>query len=69
MPFGLILILILILILFLFLTAESAELAERFSLGNIFKKKEKMLPKVGNKFEEKLKVLPSGFFMIWHRCH
>ena len=49
------LILILILILILFLTAERAELAESLSTGNIFKKKEK--------------VLPSGFFMIWHRCH
>jgi hypothetical protein len=46
---------VLILILFLFLTAERAELAESFSLGNIFKKKKKSLP--------------SGFFMIWQRCH
>ncbi len=63
MPFGL------ILLLFLFSTAEGAELAERFSPGDIFKKKEKVLPKVGNKFGEKLKMLPNGFFMIWHRCH
>jgi hypothetical protein len=53
-----------ILILFLFLTAESAELAESFSTGNIFKKKENLLPKVGNKFPERLKMLPSGFSMI-----
>ena len=44
MPFGLILILFFILILFL--TAEDTEFAESFSLGNIFKKKEKVLPEL-----------------------
>ena len=40
MPFGL----ILILFVFLFLTAEDAESAEGFSLGNKFREKSKMLP-------------------------
>jgi hypothetical protein len=66
-PFGL--ILILLLILFLFLTAENTELAESFSLSNIIKNKENLLPKVGNKFGEKLKMLPSGFSMIGQCCH
>ena len=43
MPFGL--ILILFLILFLFLTAENTELAESFSLGDIFYEKRKYVAK------------------------
>jgi hypothetical protein len=61
-PFGLILLL---LILF---TTEDTELTESFSLGNIFKKKEKMFPIVGRKYLEKLKTLPSGIFLIGRLC-
>jgi hypothetical protein len=52
-----------------FLTAKNTEIAESFDLGNIFTKKENLLPKVGNKFLERLKMLPIEFFMIGQRCH
>jgi hypothetical protein len=52
-----------------FLTAENTEVAENFDLGNVFTEKENLLPKVGNKFLERLKMLPIEFFMIWHRYH
>jgi hypothetical protein len=52
-----------------FLTAENTEIAESFDHGNIFTEKEKVLTRVGNKFLERLKMLPTEFFMIWHRYH
>jgi hypothetical protein len=52
-----------------FLTAENTEVAENFDLGNIFTKKEKLLPRVGNKFLESLKMLPIEFFIIGQRCY
>ena len=67
MPFGLILILFLILILIL--TAEGAELAERFSLGNIFKKKEKVLPKSWQQILGKAENVAKGIFHELARCH
>lgn len=38
-------------------------------LATFSRKKKKCCPRDGNKFSEKLKMLPSGFFMSWHRRH
>jgi uncharacterized protein (TIGR02145 family) len=55
----LILILFLILFLFLLLTAEPPSEQSAFSFGNIFKKKEKLLSRVGSNFRKILKMLPT----------
>jgi hypothetical protein len=34
--------------------------AESFDLGNIFTEKENLLPRAGNKFWKKLKMLPTA---------
>jgi hypothetical protein len=52
-----------------FLTAENTEIAESFDHGNIFTEKEKVLTRVGNKFLERLKMLPSRIFWIGRLCH
>jgi len=52
-----------------FLTAENTEVAENFDLGNVFTEKENLLPKVGNSFHKKLKMLPSRIFWIGRLCH
>jgi hypothetical protein len=52
-----------------FLTAENTEVAENFDLGNVFTEKENLLPRVGNSFHKKLKMLPSRIFWIGRLCH